>query len=141
MYGGTAMTKSVRVSDYLPDLLIKFTPEMNIFTAIDQLLEYRISGAPVVNERGELVGILSQRDCLQNVIKGSFYDDSADKVAHYMTAEVDTIRVDEDVVSIAQKMIRNGRRRFPVMDDSGHLVGIITLTDILKVVRDFAEHR
>lgn len=135
------MTKSVRVSDYLPDLLIKFTPEMNIFTAIDQLLEYRISGAPVVNERGELVGILSQRDCLQNVIKGSFYDDSADKVAHYMTAEVDTIRVDEDVVSIAQKMIRNGRRRFPVMDDSGHLVGIITLTDILKVVRDFAEHR
>ncbi len=135
------MTKSVRVSDYLPDLLIKFTPEMNIFTAIDQLLEYRISGAPVVNEMGELVGILSQRDCLQNVIKGSFYDDSADKVAHYMTAEVDTIRVDEDVVSIAQKMIRNGRRRFPVMDDSGHLVGIITLTDILKVVRDFAEHR
>ena len=69
MYGGTAMTKSVRVSDYLPDLLIKFTPEMNIFTAIDQLLEYRISGAPVVNERGELVGILSQRDCLQNVRK------------------------------------------------------------------------
>jgi len=135
------MTKSVRVSDYLPDLLIKFTPEMNIFTAIDQLLEYRISGAPVVNEMGELVGILSQRDCLQNVIKGSFYDDSADKVAHYMTVEVDTIRVDEDVVSIAQKMIRNGRRRFPVMDDSGHLVGIITLTDILKVVRDFAEHR
>lgn len=135
------MLKSVRISDYLPDRLIKFTPDMNIFKAIDQMLEYKISGAPVVDGAGRLVGILSQRDCLQNVIEGSFYDDSAVTVAHYMTQEVDTIRTDDDVVSVAQKMIRNNRRRFPVMDDSGHLVGMITLAEILRVVRDFAEHR
>jgi len=135
------MLKSVRVSDYMPDLLIRFTPDMNIFSAIDQMLEHKISGAPVVNAKGELIGILSQRDCLQNVIKGSFYDDSADTVAHYMTSEVDTIMSDEDVVSVAQKMIRSNRRRFPVMDDTGHLVGMITLADILRVIRDFAEHR
>ncbi|MBB1488942.1 CBS domain-containing protein [Oceanospirillum sediminis] len=135
------MLKSVRVSDYMPDLLIRFTPDMNIFSAIDQMLEHKISGAPVVDAKGELIGILSQRDCLQNVIKGSFYDDSADTVAHYMTSEVDTILSDEDVVSVAQKMIRSNRRRFPVMDDTGHLVGMITLADILRVIRDFAEHR
>lgn len=135
------MPKSVRVSDYMTDHLIRFTPDMNIFSAIDLMLEHKVSGAPVVNEKGDLVGIISQRDCLQNVIEGSFYDDSADTVAHYMTADVDTIMSDEDIVSVAQKMIRNNRRRFPVMDDTGHLTGMITLADILRVIRDFAEHR
>ena len=135
------MLKSVRVSDYMPSQLIKFTPEMNIFSAIDKMLEHKISGAPVVNTKGELVGILSQSDCLNNVIKGSFYEQSGETVAHYMSAEVDTVRGDEDVISVAQKFIRNRRRRFPVLDENGHLLGMITSADILRVVRDFAEHR
>lgn len=135
------MPKSVRVSDYMADKPVSFRPEMNIFSAVDKLLEYTISGAPVVNSKGELVGILSQTDCLHNVLKGSFYDDSADTVADYMQTEVDTVRVDEDIVSVAQKLIRNQRRRFPVLNSEGNLVGMITSTDVLRVIRDFAEHR
>jgi len=51
------------------------------------------------------------------------------------------VRVDEDIVSVAQKLIRNHRRRFPVLDGSGQLVGMITSSDVLRVIRDFAEHR
>ena len=135
------MPKSVRVSDYMADQLVCFTPDMNIFNAVDKLLERNITGAPVLDAKGALIGILSQTDCLQNVLKGSFYDDSADTVAHYMQTEVDTVRVDEYVVSVAQKLIRNHRRRFPVVDSSGALVGMITASDVLRVIRDFAEHR
>lgn len=135
------MPKSVRVSDYMAKKLICFSPEMNIFNAVDKLLERSITGAPVVGDKGELIGILSQTDCLQNVLKGSFYDDSADTVADYMQTEVDTVRVDEDIVSVAQKLIRNRRRRFPVVDSNGSLVGMITSSDVLRVIRDFAEHR
>lgn len=135
------MPRSVRVSDYMTHKLVSFSPDMNIFTAVDKLLERKITGAPVLDDKGALVGILSQTDCLQNVLKGSFYDDSADTVAHYMQSEVDTVRVDDDIVSVAQKLIRNHRRRFPVLDGSGQLVGMITSSDVLRVIRDFAEHR
>lgn len=135
------MPKSVRVSDYMASKLVTFTPEMNIFSAVDKLLDHDIAGAPVVDHHGDLVGIISQTDCLQNVLKGSFYDDSSDTVAHYMQTEVDAVRVDDDIVSVAQKLIRNHRRRFPVLNDAGRLVGMITSSDVLRVIRDFAEHR
>lgn len=135
------MPKSVRVSDYMADQLVCFTPDMNIFNAIDKLLDRKITGAPVLDDKGMLIGILSQTDCLKNVLEGSFYEDSADTVAHYMQTEVDTVRSDEDVVSVAEKLLRNHRRRFPVVNSEGKLVGMITSSDVLKVIRDFAEHR
>ena len=58
------MLKSIKVRDYMTRNLVTFRPEMDLFTAINRLLEHRISGAPVVDGQGHLVGLLSEGDCL-----------------------------------------------------------------------------
>ena len=57
------------VNEYMKKKLITLQPDMNIFTAIDLLIQNHISGAPVVDKKGNLIGILSERDCLDLMIK------------------------------------------------------------------------
>ena len=59
------MLQSVRVRDFMAASLVTFTPEMDVLRAIHLLLEKGISGAPVVDEHGNLIGVLSEKDCLK----------------------------------------------------------------------------
>ena len=58
------MLRSVKVADYMTTQLVTFKPETDLFKAISVFSESNISGAPVVNDRGELIGMLSEVDCL-----------------------------------------------------------------------------
>ena len=62
------MLKSVKVRDYMTTDLVTFSPEMDLFRAIDRLLAHRISGAPVLDADGHLVGLLSEGDCLKGIV-------------------------------------------------------------------------
>ena len=53
------------VKDIMAKKLITFTPDTKVIAAIQSLIDHKISGAPVINEKGELVGILSEMDCME----------------------------------------------------------------------------
>jgi CBS domain-containing protein len=118
--------------------LITFHPDTDLFAAIDILLGNSISGAPVVDSKGKLVGILSELDCLKNIVNGSYYDYESlgGTVAEFMVANVETISPDIDILTIGDRFMNEGRRRFPVVED-GKLLGQISRKDILRAVRDF----
>lgn len=127
------MTRTV--ADIMATDLITFSPEMNIHEAIRTLLDERISGAPVVDAEGKLVGVLSKKDCLRIVFSTQYHDDWGGPVRDFMSAPVETLDSELDVVSAAQAFLESHFRRFPVLRD-GKLVGQISRYDILKVLTE-----
>lgn len=132
--------KSVKVADYMSRKLITFAPETNVVEAMGKLIDNRISGAPVVDASGQLVGILSEVDVLEVVIQDSYYDESAGIVADYMQTEVDTVDQDMDIYTLAQRFHHEHRRRYPVVRN-GKLVGQISRRDVLRAAWDFLKHK
>ena len=68
--------KSVKVSDYMARKLVTFHQRDNVVEAMAVLLDRKISGAPVVDDDGNLVGVLSEVDLMEIVIQDSYYDES-----------------------------------------------------------------
>ncbi|MBR9828890.1 MAG: CBS domain-containing protein [Oceanospirillales bacterium] len=135
------MLRSVKAQDYMATNLISFSPETQLFDAIRALQEYGISGAPVVNPEGQLVGMLSELDCLQAILTQTYHEEemgSGGHVRDYMTAQVDTVAHDADLTTVARQFIERGRRRLPVVHN-GRLVGQISRGDILRAVEEFAK--
>ena len=128
--------KSVKVRDYMATKLVSFHENTNVVEAMGSFLENSISGAPVVDDQGQMVGILSEVDLMQVVVQDSYYDESIGIVGDYMRREVDTIDAEMDIYTLAEKFVREHRRRYPVVSN-GKLVGQISRRDVLRAARDF----
>jgi CBS domain-containing protein len=129
----------VKVSDYMSRRLVTFHRNDNVVEAMGVLLDKKISGAPVVDDAGELVGLLSEADIMQIVIQDSYYDESVGIVADYMQPEVDVVDPDSDIYSLAERFLKEGRRRYPVVRN-GKLIGQISRRDVLRAAEDFLMH-
>lgn len=129
--------KSCLVRDYMAGSIVSFKPEMDVLDAIHELVRHRIAGAPVVNDQGELVGMLSELDCLRVSLNAGYYGDWGGPVADFMTPDVETVDADMNIVDLAQKFIDCGFRRFPVLRNN-RLVGQISRRDVLRALTNLA---
>lgn len=125
------MSGPATIDRYMTRDLITLSPGMEITRAVATLIEHDISAAPVVDELGRLVGILTAKDCFRAVLHAHYHQDLGDTVAGYMTADVDTLTTGMGVVTAAQRFMDSNHRRYPVLQD-GRLVGIITRMDLLR---------
>lgn len=132
--------KSVKVADYMARKLVTFTPETNVVAAMGVLLDHRISGAPVVDGNGTLVGVLSEVDVMEVVIQDSYYNESAGIVADYMQVNVETVDPETDIYALAERFRQQHRRRYPVVKN-GKLVGQISRRDVLRAAWDFLKNK
>ena len=123
----------IKVSDYMTRKLITFRPEQTIEEVIQALIRYKISGGPVVNERKELIGIISEGDCLKQISDSRYYNMPLEQqnVEHRMVTNVETIDGNMNVFDAANKFLESKIRRFPIVE-KGKLVGQISQKDILK---------
>src|SRR5690606_13013043 len=64
----------LKVSDYMSVKLITFKPEDKIECVIDALIKHRISGGPVVNSQNELIGIISEGDCIKQLSDSRYHN-------------------------------------------------------------------
>ena len=133
------MLKSIKVRDYMTRGLVTVKPDMDLFEAIGILQSNRISGAPVVDTDGHLIGMLSEGDCLNGIIKDIYYEEAGGRVSDFMSTEVETISPEDDIVDIAVEFNTRRLRRFPVIEDN-ELIGQISQRDILRAVLDIAQH-
>ena len=129
--------KSALVRDYMAGRLVTFKPDMDVLDAIHELLQNRIAGAPVVNDHGELLGMLSELDCLKIALNAGYYGDWGGPVADYMTPDVETVDADMSIIDLAQKFLKSGFRRFPVLRNN-RLVGQISRRDVLRALSQLA---
>jgi CBS domain-containing protein len=124
------MATSFSVRDFMTRDLVTFTPDMDVLEASRILAQRRISGAPVVDRLGNLVGILSEKDCLEVVLSATYYEEWGGRVAEYMHTDVKTVDADEGIAAVARRFLEEGYRRFPVLDEN-RLVGQISRRDVL----------
>ena len=129
------MPRLPTVEDYMVTNVRTLSQEMDIRRAVRILLAMRISGCPVVDEKNIPIGVLTEKDCLRLLAKGrSNAEVPAGTVADYMTNQVTTIPVDMDIYYAAGMFLRHVYRRFPVVDDTGQIVGILSRSDLLHAV-------
>ena len=126
--------EQILVSDYMTTKLITFQPAQTIHDVIATLIKDKISGGPVVNDKNELIGIISETDCIKHISDSKYYNmpmDNSHSVANNMVSEVETIDKNMNIFDAATKFINSGRRRFPIIEN-GKLIGQISQKDVLK---------
>ena len=127
------------VSDYMTKKLVTFKPDDSLDDVIHLLIAHKISGGPVVNDKNELIGIISETDCIKHISESKYYNmpsDSGNNVAKKMNNNIDTIDKDMNIFDAATKFINSKRRRFPVVEN-GKLIGQISQKDVLKAALSF----
>lgn len=127
-------SEPILVSNYMTKKLITFKAEQPIEDVIDTLIANKISGGPVVNEKNELIGIISEGDCMKQISESRYYNLPIDKkntVAKAMVKDVETINGDMNIFDLANKFLQSKRRRFPIVEN-GKLIGQISQKDVLK---------
>ena len=122
------------VKDIMAKRLVTFQPDMHVRAAIESLLKHKISGAPVVDENGTLIGVLSEIDCMPTIIQDLYYSDSGGSVGDFMSTELTTVNSEMGLVDLAEFFQKKHFRRLPVVDN-GILVGQVSRRDVLKAIQ------
>lgn len=138
-----AFQANITVSDYMSKQLITFTPDQTLISVMEKLVKNKITGGPVINENNELLGIISDSDCMKQISESRYFNmpiGSTRIVSDYMSTEVETIQADTNVFDAASRFSKSPHRRFPVIEN-GKLVGQISQQDVLRAALKLsAEH-
>ncbi|MFK5877920.1 MAG: CBS domain-containing protein [Flavobacteriaceae bacterium] len=132
-------TNPILVSDYMTKKLITFKPEQSVLYVMDVLIKKKISGGPVVNSKGELMGIISEGDCMKQISESRYFNMPMHEttVEKHMVKDVETIDGNMNIFDAANKFLQSKRRRFPIVEN-GKLVGQISQKDVLKAALDMS---
>lgn len=123
--------------------LITLDPNASVLDAIRTFLKNEISGAPVVDDSGRMVGMISELDCIRVLAAGEFYSDDHREegvVADCMTTAFKHISPDVDLYTLAQRFLTQNVRRLPVLDGD-ELIGQISRRDVLRAMEELGEKR
>ena len=135
--------RTLTASDIMTMPVITFRPETSIFQAIHTLLRRSVSGAPVVNDDNEVLGVLSELDCLRMLSSDEFCNglqEEGGTVRDFMTEAGQTIPPDMDIYEIAHCFLSKPARRFPVVHN-GKLLGQVSRRDVLKGIEKRGKKR
>ena len=130
----------VTVREYMSRNLIQFSPDMEILAAVGQLIDNGISGGPVIDRLGNLVGVLAETDCLEAAMQAGYHASRGGKVRDFMCVEFETVDVDDSIMDVARLFRRGGQfyyRGMPVTKGN-RVVGNISLRDVLRAFQDMA---
>ena len=131
------MLQSVNLRDYMLANPVKVRADDNVLDAMQVIIDNKISGVCVVDEEQNLVGVLSELDCLRAVLGAIYNNSGIGNVREYMASDnLVVAHPNEDIVDVAQDMLLKNKRRRPVVED-GKLIGQITCRQLLSAVKKF----
>lgn len=131
------MTPSLKLRDYLIPHPATVSPDTRLEAAAKVIVDNKISGVCVVDSQGNLVGILSELDCLRACLGARYNDSGAGLVRDHMAvSKLVVAHPEEDIVDVAQDMLAKNKRRRPVVEN-GKLVGQVTCRQLLKAISRF----
>lgn len=131
------MLQSVNLRDYMLLHPVKVHAEDNVMDAMKVIIDNKISGVCVVDADANLVGVLSELDCLRAILGAVYNQSNIGNVSDYMSTEnLVVAHPNEDIVDVAQDMLLKNKRRRPVVEN-GKLIGQITCRQLLSAVMKF----
>lgn len=126
----STMPQIICASDIMTTELVTLKPEMDVFHGINVLVRNRISGAPVVNENGELLGVFSEKSCMQVLIGAAYEGLPTNQIQAFMNKTPKTICETTQLLSIAQIFLTTPLRRLPVVRGN-QLTGLVSRRDVI----------
>lgn len=131
------MLQSVNLRDYMLPNPVKVKPDDSVLDAMQVIIDNKISGVCVVDIDGNLVGILSELDCLRAALGATYNNTGVGLVQDHMTGDnLLVAHPDENILDVAQDMLLKKHRRRPVVEN-GRLIGQITCRQLLSAVKKF----
>jgi len=118
--------------------LITFRPESPISEVVNKLLDNRITGAPVLDSKGTVVGLIDDKDCLKTVVDSAYHNHPASQhtAEQYMSNVMRSVKPGMSIVDAANIFLSTPFKRLLVLDDRDTLVGQISRRDVLKAIQD-----
>jgi len=123
----------LRICDTMQERPIAIRPESPLHRALELMIEHEISGLPVVDAEGRIVGALNESDLLK-----IFYEPEATDVASVMTHDPTVVSVRAPLVDLVDQLMSSDFRRVIVHED-GKLVGIVTRTQLMPAILERLE--
>jgi CBS domain-containing protein len=139
--GEKPKSDTILITRYMTTNLITFKPNQSLLEVIQLLITNKISGGPVVNEQNELLGIISEGDCMKQISESRYHNMPMHDVTveSNMVTDVQTISSNLTIFDVANLFYTSKRKRFPVLNDEGELVGQISRRDILKAALEIKD--
>ena len=119
--------------------LVTLDPDMDVFHGIEVLVKHNISGAPVVDRDRMLLGIFSEKSCMEVLIDAAYEGLPTNLIENFMDTSPVTIDPGMQVLSIAQIFLTTPRRRLPVLE-KGKLVGQVSRRDVIRAAANLTKH-
>jgi CBS domain-containing protein len=127
------MLAKITVEDYMTKNLVTLTADTGVFEAVKILLDHKITSAPVIDSRGRLLGMFSEKDVMRIVLESVYNQSMSGKVGEYMTPKPASVNSDSSIVDLAERFEHSSVRSFPVFQNTD-LVGIVSRTDVLRAL-------
>lgn len=136
------MTQPTRIADCMRKKPLTIRRDANLVEAIETLVDHKLTGVTVVDDRGLPVGVLSELDCIQAVLAAIYNDGDPELslVHEAMTADINSCGPEDNIVEVAQDMLRTRQRRRPVIE-SGRLVGQVSSSNILWALMEHSRRK
>lgn len=128
------MINSTSIADCMSKDFSVIHPEMPVVEASARLLKHDMLGGPVIDQENCLIGWVSEKECLQVALQVIYYNQRVATVSDVMKTEVLTVSLHDDVLKLAQQMLEQKPKIYPVIDDSRKVIGVITRRHILDML-------
>lgn len=124
------------ISDYMSTEFAHITPDMQVDEASRKLIKKAVIGAPVVDDEGKLLGWVSEQECLRVTLQVAYMNQSIATVREVMRTDVLTVKQSDDPLELAQQMLKQKPKNYPVVDAQNKVIGVITRRLVLQMLID-----
>jgi len=131
---------SLTAKDIMARSEATLAPDTDIYDAMQGLLRSKLTGAPVVDERGRLIGMLTERDCLKVLVGGALDGLPGGVVRDFMTSPAHSIAPTATIFDIVHIFLTKSYRKLPVVDDAGVVLGQVSRRDTLVALESHRDN-
>jgi len=128
------------VREVMHETRLSVTPGMDVFEALDFLIAKKLTGVPVIDEDGRLVGFLTEKDCLRLQVTSHEYNMTGRTVADIMSGISGALHPDNDILTAAMAFLGCNFATLPVTDGDA-LIGSITRRDMVITIQRWHKDR
>ena len=127
------MLAKLTVQEYMSKNPFVLKPDTDVFEAIAHFIERKITGVPVVNDAGQLLGLFSELDCMKAATAAAYFEEMPGKIGDLMTTEFRSVSLHVSIVELAETFSTSSLRQLPVVENE-RLVGVISRVDVLRAM-------